>query len=81
MPNFWGWVKTESRANNWVKFKQLSQIDSMDGFDSKHWAIFFLSVDSRSIKDGRAWRFKYNLYNKNNFYDQELPEGNLLPLL
>ena len=44
MPNFWGWVKTESRANNWVKFKQLSQIDSKDGFDSKHWAIFFLSV-------------------------------------
>ena len=41
MPNFWGWVKTESRANNWVKFKQLSQIDSKDGFDSQHWAIFF----------------------------------------
>ena len=44
MPNFWSWVKTESRANNWVKFKQLSQIDSKDGFDSKHWASFFLSV-------------------------------------
>ena len=44
MPNFWGWVKTESRANIWVKFKQLSQIDWKDGFDSKHWAIFFLSV-------------------------------------